>query len=294
MNGVKKSFDWTKAQAFLATAETGSFSAAAKKLRLSQPTIGRHVAGLEEDLGVALFDRVGKSLVLTENGLGLLGHVKTMREAADQLVLSAMGHDKSIAGKVSVTASDALCAYNLPKIVSRLREIHPEIQVEIISSNEIQDLMRREADIAIRHVRPSQPDLIAKKVRNSLAHLYGASRYLDKIGRPTSPNNLNPDAQFIGFETSDRVRLILNDIGFSLEPRQFMVFTNSGAAGWEMVKEGMGLALMMKDVADTTGGIEMVLPDIVNIDVPIWLVTHRELHTSQRMRIVFDFIADTL
>jgi len=294
MDRIKKSFDWTQAQAFLVTAETGSFSAAAEKLGLSQPTIGRHVNGLEEDLGVSLFDRVGKSLVLTENGLGLLEHVKAMREAADHMILAATGHNQSIAGKVSITASDAFCSYNLPKIVSRLRKLHPEIELEIISSNEVQDLRCREADIAIRLGRPSHPDLIAKRLRSSSAHLYGTTQYLDRIGRPKTPDDIGPDVQFIGFEATDRIRLILNEMGFSLEPQQFMVITNSGAAGWEMMKEGIGLALMVREVADQTDGIEMVLPEIVNIELPVWLVTHRELHTSRRIRIVYDFIGEAI
>ena len=294
MDRIIKSFDWTQAQAFLMTAETGSFSAAADKLGLSQPTIGRHVAALEDDLGVSLFDRVGKSVVLTENGLSILAHVKMMREAADQMTLTATGHVQSIAGKVSVTASDTLCAHNLPQIVSRLRKAHPEIEVEIISSNEVQDLRRREADIAIRHVRPSQPELIAKRVRSYTAHLFGATSYLDQIGRPQSPSEIGPNVQFIGLNSSDQIRLMLNSLGFSLEPRQFMVTTNSGVTGWEMVKAGIGLSMMFKEVTEQTNGIEMILPEIVNIECPIWLVTHRELHTSQRMRIVYDFIANAI
>jgi len=294
MKQSKKSFDWTQAQAFLETAETGSFSSAAEKLRLSQPTVGRHVSALEDDLGVTLFDRVGKSVVLTDNGLRLLEYVRSMRDAADQLTLTAMGNAQSVAGKVTITASDGFCAYTLPNIVSALRREHPEIEIEVFASHEVQDLTRREADIAVRHGRPSQPDLIAKRLIDSTAHLYGTKQYLDQIGRPQSPNDIGPDVQFIGFESKDRIRLVLNDLGFNLAPDQFMVITNNVFAGWEMMKKGIGLALMIKYVADQTEGVEMILPDYVNIELPVWLVTHRELHTSRRIRIVYDFIAQSI
>ncbi|WP_430473423.1 LysR family transcriptional regulator [Thalassospira lucentensis] len=294
MAKLNKSFDWTEAQAFLETAETGSFSAAAEKLGLSQPTIGRHVSALEGDLGVALFDRVGRSLVLTDNGLHLLEYVRSMRDAADQLTLTAMGNAQSVAGKVTITASDAFCAYTLPEIVLALRHEHPEIEIEVFSSDEVQDLRRREADIAIRHGRPNQPDLIAKRLINSSAHLYGTKQYLDQIGRPKSPDDIGQNVQFIGFENSDRIRLILNGLGFNLTPDQFMVTTNNAFAGWEMMKKGIGLTLMIKDVADQTESAEMILADYVDIELPVWLVTHRELHTSRRIRIVYNFIAQSI
>lgn len=285
-------FDWTQAHAFLETAETGSLSAAARRLGLSQPTVGRHVAALEQDLGVLLFDRVGKSVVLTAQGRSLLDHVRTMRDAAEKVTLTATGHVQSIAGRISLTASDGFCAYNLPPIVERLRARYPEIEVEVVSSNEVQDLRRRESDIAIRHVRPTHPDLIAKSVRTTTAHLYGAKKYLDRIGRPASPQDIGPHVNFVGFETEDRVRTMLNDKGFALSRDQFTVFTNSGVAGWEMVRQGVGLAVMFREIAELTPDVEAVLPEVVAIEFPLWLVAHRELYTSKRMRLVFDFLAD--
>ena len=121
MKNRASAFDWSQAQAFLATAETGSFSGAAARLGLSQPTVGRHVTALESDLGLLLFDRVGKSLAITDIGLALVENVRAMKDAADQLSLSALGQDKSIAGPVSLTASDAFCAYILPPIIERIR-----------------------------------------------------------------------------------------------------------------------------------------------------------------------------
>lgn len=286
-------FDWSQAQAFLATAETGSFSGAAARLGLSQPTVGRHVAALESDLDLLLFDRLGKSLAITDNGLALVEHVKAMQDAANQLSLSALGQDKTIAGPVSITANDAFCAYILPPIIERIRPAYPEIQIEIISSNEVQDLRQREADIAIRNVEPTHPDLYAKRLRTTKGKLYGATSYLDHLGRPATIKDFSDKAVFIG-DTSGRVLQMLTAMGVSVAPGQFSIIANSGVAMWELVKRGVGLAVMFKDLADITPEVEVILPNEISADVPIWLVAHRELKTNARIRVIFDILSEEL
>lgn len=287
------SFDWNLAKAFLATAEEGSLSAAARALDLTQPTVGRQVAALEEALGVVLFDRVGRSLSLTPSGLELLDHVRAMGEAAGLVSMSASGQSQSIEGQVCITATDAMSSYYLPAVVAQLREMAPEIEIEIFASNTLQDLRRREADIAIRHVRPEQPDLITRLIRETTAHLYASTVYLDRHGRPESPADLN-DATFIGFDDPGRAISFLNAFGLSLSRRNFRIIVNSGIAGWEMVKLGLGITVMTKDLAANTPGVEALIPEQVAIPIPIWLTTHRELHTSRRIRLVFDVLAEAL
>ena len=293
MNSNSSVFDWSQAQAFLATAEMGSFSGAAGRLGLSQPTVGRHVAALESDLGLLLFDRVGKSLALTDNGLALVEHVKAMKDAADRLSLSALGQDKTIAGPVSVTASDVFCAYILPPIIERIRLTYPEVQVEIVSTNEVQDLRRREADIAIRNVQPTHPDLYAKRLRTTKCRLYGATSYLDQLGRPATIKDFSESATFIG-DTPGRVLQMLTAMGVPVAPEQFSIIANSGVAMWELVKRGVGLAVMFKEIADITPEVEVILPTEISVDVPVWLVTHSELKTNARIRAIFDFLSDEL
>lgn len=287
------SFDWNLAKAFLATAEEGSLSAAARALDLTQPTVGRQVTALEEALSVVLFDRVGRLLSLTPSGLELLDHVRAMGEAAGLVSMSASGQSQSIEGQVCITATDAMSSYYLPAVVAQLREMAPEIEIEIFASNTLQDLRRREADIAIRHVRPEQPDLITRLIRETTAHLYASTVYLDRHGRPESPADLN-DATFIGFDDPGRAISFLNAFGLSLSRRNFPIVVNSGIAGWEMVKLGLGITVMAKDLAAITPGVEALMPEQVAIPVPIWLTTHRELHTSRRIRLVFDVLAEAL
>lgn len=293
MNWQAVSFDWNQARAFLVTAEEGSLSAAARALGLTQPTLGRQVAALEEELGVILFDRVGRSLSLTQSGLELLDHVRTMGEAAGRVSVTASGQSQAIEGQVCITASDAMSAYFLPPVLKHIREIAPAIEIEVVASNALRDLRRREADIAIRHVRPEHPDLIAKLIRETSARLYASAAYLDAHGRPTCANDLS-DAAFIGFEQSGRLLAGLNGRGMSLTKRNFKLVTDSGVAGWEMVKQGLGIGVMVEEIAAMTPEVECVLPELDPFQVPIWLATHRELHSSRRIRLVFDLLAEAL
>lgn len=291
MNWQAVSFDWNQARAFLATAEEGSLSAAARALGLTQPTLGRQVAALEDNLGVTLFERAGRSLILTQSGLELLDHVRTMGEAASRFSLTASGQSQTIEGQVCITASDSLSAYWLPAVLEKLRKAAPGIEIEIVASNAIRDLKHREADIAIRHVRPEQPDLIAKLVRESTGHLYASTAYLDRHGRPKSPEDLS-DADFIGFENAERMLPFLNGMGLSLTRENFKLVSANTVVIWELVKQGLGIGAMMKEIGDLTPGVECVLPTLEPIPIPIWIVTHRELHTSRRIRLVFDLLAD--
>ncbi|MBZ0217890.1 MAG: LysR family transcriptional regulator [Fimbriimonadaceae bacterium] len=277
----------------MATAEEGSLSAAARALGLTQPTLGRQVTALEVDLGVILFERAGRSLTLTQPGLELLEHVRSMGDAATRISLTASGQSQAIEGQVRITASDVLSAHILPPALKRLREIAPLVNIEVIAANDIRDLLRREADIAIRHVRPEQPDLIARLVREATAHLYASTNYLDQRGRPGSFSELS-DCDFIGLGNNDRIIGILNPLGFSLSGKNFPLETKSGVVAWEMAKQGLGILVMSDEVAAISTGIERVLPDMEPIVFPIWLTTHRELHTSRRIRLIFDLLAEFL
>ena len=291
MNRQESPFDWNQARAFLATAEAGTLSQAARQLGLTQPTLSRQVAALEEALGVVLFERVGKSLVITPTGLDLLDHFRAMGAAANAAALTASGQSQAIEGHVSITASDAFAAYFLPEILARIRQTAPGIELEVLASNDIRDLQRREADIAIRHARPDQPDLIAKLVRQSTAHFYAADAYLTRHGLPETAEDL-ARATFIGFAPVDRLILGLNSCGLSLTRQNFKLITDNGVVAGELIKQGLGIGVMPKDFAARVPGLTCILPDLVALPVPFWLTTHRELLTSRRIRVVYDLLAE--
>ena len=293
MNWQSIVFDWNQVRAFLATVEEGSFSAAARALETTQPTIGRQVSGLEEVLGVTLFERTVRGTSLTETGRQLIDHVRAMGEAATLISMVAAGQSQEIEGDVSITASDLMAAVILPPILSRLRDVFPGIRVQIIASNEIQNLMRREADIAIRHVRPSQPALIARHVGDFRANLYAACAYLDRVGRPGRARELT-QYDFVGSPNLDRLISALHDRDIPVRPSNFVVSSESGVVLWELVKTGFGMTMLPESLGETETAVEKVLPSLPSFEFPVWLVTHRELNTSRRIRVVFDHLAREL
>ncbi|MGI9368067.1 MAG: LysR family transcriptional regulator [Ruegeria sp.] len=292
MNATRE-FEWNHIRAFLATAENGSLSAAARQLRQTQPTLSRQVAALEADLGVMLFERVGRSLALTQAGLELLEHTKSMGEAANRIALAASGQVQSVEGQVRVTASDIMSAYVLPDVLRKIRAQAPLLRVDVVATNDVRDLMRREADIAIRHVRPEQPDLIAKLVQMAKAHLYASSAYLDRAGRPKVKDDLSAH-DFVGFSDPQQMIDYLEPLGIRLNMQNFRLSSQSGIVAWEYVRQGFGITPMSEEVAGADPMIERALPDMDAIEFPIWLTTHRELHTSRRIRLVYDLLAEHL
>lgn len=285
--------DWNHIRAFHATAVEGSLSAAARRLGLTQPTLSRQVAALEAELGVTLFERIGRRLVLTRTGMDLLEHVRAMGEAAQSVTLAASGHVQEISGRVSISATDTYAAYILPGIVERIRAEAPEITVTIIASNALSDLRHREADIAIRHVRPDAPELIGRHLRDTEAHFYAARAWIDRHGLPQAPADLAGPG-LLGFDDGERYAAHLQGIGIPMSPEAFRVLSENTVAIWEMVRRGLGIAAMLREVAAHTPEVVRLLPDLPPIRVPIWLVTHRELYASRRLRVVHDILAEEL
>ncbi|AGI67554.1 LysR family transcriptional regulator [Octadecabacter antarcticus 307] len=286
-------FDWNKARAFLVTAEEGSLSAAARALGMAQPTLGRQVDGLEQELGIVLFERVGRGLTLTPSGLELLDHVRDMGEAAGRVSLTALGQSQALEGTICISASETYAAVLLPPIIAKLRIMEPAIQVEIVVANHASDLRRREADIAIRNFRPTEPDLIAKKIGDADAILYATPDYIGKIGNPTKPYDLR-HADFVNMDHGGMMLKGLNTLGLGLTEANFPLLTESYLVMWELVRQGAAIGVLDAHIGDADPIVRRVLPDLEPLVFPIWLVAHRELSTSRRIRRVYDFLADEL
>ena len=286
-------FDWNRARAFLVTAEEGSLSAAARALGMAQPTLGRQVDALEEELDVVLFERVGRGLALTPSGLELLDHVRAMGEAATRVSLTAAGQSQSLEGTICISASEVYAALLLPPILAKLRRMEPGIHIEIVASTRASNLKRREADIAIRNFAPAEPDLIAKKIRDTPARLYAAPSYLKRIGSPKVPADL-AKADFISIDSSGMFLKGLNALGLKLTERNFPIMTENYLVMWELVKHGLGIGILDGNIGDAEPRVKRALPDLAPLMFPIWLVTHRELNTTRRVRVVFDLLAQEL
>jgi len=285
--------DWNQLRAFFETADTGSLSAAARKLGLTQPTLSRQVAAIELSMGVTLFERVGKAMVLTPTGLDLLEHARAMGTAAEALSLAATGRSQAVGGVVSVSASDAVAAHLLPPLVRQLREQEPGIAIEVISTNALSDLQRREADIAIRHVKPEQPDLIARLIREAAANFYASEAWVRACGHPRTGEDA-AHLPFVGSDRSGQFLGYLRQHGLPLSEANFSCYADHSVAHWALVRQGMGIGAMMDEIALETPGIVRVLDDVPPVRFPIWLVTHRELRTSRRIRVVFEALSQGL
>ena len=286
-------FDWNRARAFLVTAEEGSLSAAARALGMTQPTLGRQVAALEAELDVALFERVGKGLQLTPTGVELVEHVRAMGDAASRLSLTATGQARTLEGSICISAIEITAAFVLPEILRRLRREEPGIDIELIASNSTSDLKRREADIAIRAFRPTQNDLIAVKIGEPKARLYASRDYLRELGNPRTPDELGA-ADFVAFDRTDQLIEAYRPFGLDLTQAHFPLVTENHIVQWELVKQGAAVGVMLELVGDAEPLVERALPDVDPYVGETWLVVHRELRTSRRVRRVFDYLAEAL
>ncbi|MEO0691916.1 MAG: LysR family transcriptional regulator [Pseudomonadota bacterium] len=293
MNWAAISFDWNQARAFLATAEEGSLSAAARALGLTQPTLGRQVTALEEHLGVMLFERGGRTMTLTEAGHELIEHFRAMGTAAERVSLTATGQSQAVEGHVAITATDIVISYLMPGVLHALRARAPGIEVDLIAANDLRDLRRREADIALRNVRPEDPELIAKRLREVPIHLYAMPAYLDRHGHPETCEDLAWH-DFISMGNPSEFLSILNAHGVPVTRAQMRYGSESALLGWTLMQQGLGIAPMSEDIASLTPGAKRLDVEMDPLLVPIWLTTHRELHTSRRIRLVFDLLAETL
>lgn len=285
--------DWNQLKAFLETAETGSLSAAARKLGLTQPTLSRQVAAIEKQLGVTLFERVGKTMEITASGKLLLDHAKAMGAAAEELRLAATGQAQGADGLVTVSATEVLAAYLLPPVMLRLRDEAPGIVVEIVSSDVVSDLRRREADIALRHVPPEQPDLISRRLRDAEAGFYASRAWVQKHGHPRTAAEASRHG-FVGSDRAGRYLAFMRGHGLELQESQFTCYAENTLPHWSLVRQGLGIGAMMDDIAAHMPEVVRVLDEVPPIRFPIWLVTHRELRTARRIRVVFDALARAL
>lgn len=286
-------FDWNRARAFLVTAEEGSLSAAARALGMAQPTLGRQVDALEQELGLVLFERVGRGVTLTPGGVELLEHVRAMGEAATRVSLVAAGQSQTIEGEVLIAASELYAAHLLPPMIAKLRQDQPGIRLEVIAANTPSDLRRREADIAIRNFRPTEPDLIARKIKDAQARLYAAPHYLDRLGWPKTAYDLR-QAEFISMGDTAPLISALNGLGLNISRSNFSVTAENHLVMWAMVKAGLGIGIIDSAIGDADADVVQVLPELEPIMFPIWLVAHRDLNTSRRIRMVFDLFAGEL
>lgn len=289
--------DWNLLRAFVLVADLGSLSRAAGVLGASQPTLSRQVAALEEEVGAALFERVARGLRLTEAGAALLDPARRMMAAAQALSLAAGGQSKALTGTVRLTASEVVSAFVLPDILARLAQVHPDIEVELVATNRVDNLLEREADVAIRMVQPEQSALITRRLADWPLGFYARRDYLarvaDKTGAPVRIDRLG-DYRWVGFDQSDQMIEGFRMMGQAVDRHFFAFRCDNQIVDLQAVRAGLGIGVVIQHLAAGFPELEPVLPELPLPVLPIWLTAHRELRSVPRIRLVFDFLAEAL
>jgi DNA-binding transcriptional LysR family regulator len=286
-------FDWTQIRFFVAVAETGSLSACARATGASQPTVGRAIASLEEGLGVSLFKRHARGFELTQQGADLLPHARAMANAAADLSLAALGRSQTLEGTVRITASRIVATYVLPRILAKLQQAEPRIDVELVATDTVENLLFREADIALRMVRPTQQDLISRHIGDLPMGVYASRDYLAKHGEPQKVEDLF-DHIMIGYDRSTLIIDGARAIGLNIHRDFFTYRTDDQIAYWQLVRAGLGIGFTARPVARLDDDVVRILPDLPIEPLPVWLTSHGALKTSRRVRFVLDVLATAL
>ena len=285
--------DWSLWRSFGAVVEHGSLSAAARALGLSQPTLGRHIEALEQALGVTLFERTLAGLKASDTALRLYEPVLAAQRALAEATLMAEGSSAALSGSVRITSSTVMCAYVLPPILYDLRQAFPQIAIELVPTDAVENLLLREADIAVRMFRPTQLELITRHLGDIPITASAHERYIAARGRPERPEQL-AEHDLIGFDRSDLFIAAARKMGFELSRADFMVRTDNQVNMWELMKAGLGIGFAQKYLVDTTPGMVGLLPGFSPPPLEVWLTTHRELFTSRRIRAIYDRLGEGL
>lgn len=285
--------DWALVQSFLAVAEAGSLSGAARVLGRSQPTLGRQIQALERDLGVQLFERHARGLELSETGADLVPHARQMHAAMNAIALTAGGRAQKLEGSVRITASVFASHYLLPPILARIRAEEPAIQLDLLPSDATENLLFRQADIAVRMYRPTQLDLIARHVTDIELGVFAARSYLDRAGRPRQAEDLL-EHDLIGYDANDLIVRSMRAMGWPVTREAFVMRCDNQAAYWELLRAGCGIGFSQAAVGRADPAVEELC---LGVDIPpleLWLAAHQAIRHTPRIRRIWDILAEGL
>lgn len=284
---------WELYRSFLAVMRTGSLSAAARLLSTTQPTIGRHIEQLERVLGVTLFARSPSGLRPSPVAHRLVSHAEVMEASAAALMRTASGEMEDDAGTVRMTASQVIGGEILPEILTEFHQNHPRIAIELVLNNAPEDLLRGDADIAVRMFRPAQGALIAKRIGSMGIGLYAHRRYVDRYGLPNGLDALEGHT-LIGYDRDPVWMRIAAEMKIPLRREQFSFRCDTELAQLSMLRAGYGIAACQVGLALRDPDLIPVLPERISSPLDIWLVMHRDSRSSRRITLLFAHLAETL
>jgi DNA-binding transcriptional LysR family regulator len=293
MNTPPPTFDWTLMHSFLCVLDAGSLSAAARQQACSQPTVGRHVAELERQLGTTLFERDGRGVVPTAAALSIAEHARSMGDSAQTIARKLAGLGRDLHGSVRVSASQIVAVHLLPGLLGDLRQQLPGVSIDIVASNRISNLLRREADIAIRMARPQQTSLIARRIGKVDLGIYAREDYLRRHGAPRTAQDLLRHA-LIGFDQDEQIIHGLQAVGVQASRESFHLRSDDHLVHWQCLVGGLGIGFAATWLAGREPALRRLLPEVPIPPLPVWLTVHREIRSNLRVRAVYDFLAAAL
>ena len=284
---------WQMYRSFLAVLNEGSLSGAARAMGVAQPTVGRHITALEKSLNLALFTRSQNGLMPTEAATALRTYAESMHSTVAALERAAASQGSGVRGTVRITASDVIGVEVLPPIIAGLRDAHPELVVELVLTDRIQDLLRREADIAVRMTRPKQELLVARRIGAIELGLFAHRDYLARHCTPKSMVDLAHHA-LIGF---DQPSLFVRGAGKSLSAWQreaFAMRTDNNLAQLALLRAGAGIGVCQAPIARRDDALVRLFPRQFSLPMDTWITMHEDLRNSPRCRITFDALVKGL
>ncbi|RDS79387.1 LysR family transcriptional regulator [Dyella monticola] len=284
---------WELYRSFLAVMREGSLSAAARMLGMTQPSLGRHMRELEETLGVSLFARSPQGLSPTDMAQALLPHAQAMASASAALRRAATTRDGAVSGVARITASDVIGVEVLPPILAAFRQKHAGVVIELSLSNQTENLLRRDADIAIRMARPTQDALVARHVGKIALGIYAHKRYLKANGRPSSMADLVTHA-LIGFDRETPYIRAMRPAGVPYAREHFALRTDNDLAAIAALRAGYGVAICQCGIAQRDAALIRLMADSFELYMDTWVVMHEDLRRSALMRALYDHLATAL
>ncbi|MEP4039189.1 MULTISPECIES: LysR family transcriptional regulator [unclassified Pseudophaeobacter] len=285
--------DWSLIQSFLAVADCGSLSAAARQLSRSQPTLGRHIQSLESDLNQQLFERHPRGLQLSQAGTTLLPMAREMQAQMYRLSLQAAGQSEELAGTVRITASVFAAHYLLPPILAEIRAAEPGIELELVPTDESENLLYRAADIALRMYRPKQLDVITQHITDLPLGIFAAKSYLARRGTPLTAEELWSH-DLVGYDSNELILNTMQAMGWQVDRSAFAMRCDNQATYWQLVRAGCGIGFCQSDVARADDTVTELDLGVEIPPLPVWLTTHSAMRETPRIRRVWSLLAKAL
>lgn len=288
-----RTLDWSRIQAFVAVADTGSLSAAARQLNMSQPTLGRQIKAMEAEMNITLFNRHPRGLELSDVGESLIGPARAMAEAANQMTLLAAGQVDSMGGTVRLTASMTMSMHTLPRVIASIREQEPTIQIEMVPTDTADNLLFREADIAIRMYRPEQLDLVTRQLGCVKLGLYCRRSYL---GNRKVPGSLDEvlELDLVGYDREERIIRGFRQLGYDVDRTTFATRCDDHNAIWALVNAGCGIGFIPCWMGEANDDLVQCAPDLPIPPLNVWLTAHEAMRRTPRIRRVWDILVSEI